>query len=97
MTTTTNAVDVVKASLRVVEQKRAAFNRVSKQADDKINEAKAKAEKAWADKIEKAEKELNEALEAFRAAADVFKNGEPVAVDTGEGEDPTPAELTEAI
>ncbi len=73
--TTLSPVETVKASLKVVEQKRAILNRLEKAAATKIQEAKDRVEKAYNEKIEAASAELEAALETFRAAADIFKNG----------------------
>lgn len=102
--TTLSPVETVKASLKVVEQKRAILNRLEKAAATKIQEAKDRVEKAYNEKIEAASVELEAALETFRAAADIFKNGEAV-VETSqdaagvesEPEATEDSELSEAI
>lgn len=70
-----NPIEFVKATLKIVEKKRAAFNKLEQDVELKIEEAKAKAEKAYAVKLAKAESELEAALENFRNAAAVIRNG----------------------
>ena len=86
--TTQSPVETVKASLKVVEQKRAILNRLEKAAATKIQEAKDRVEKAYNEKIETASSELEKALEDFRAAADIFKNGEPATPQDATGVEP---------
>ena len=98
MTTTLITMDTVKAALKAVEQKRAIKNRIEKLSETKIAEAKARAEKAYADKLATAETDLEAALATLDATYAAFKNGGEVVVES-EASEPAEAEeeMSEAI